>query len=187
MRIISGSARGRRLLTPKKFMIRPTADRVKESLFNILVVLKGGFDQYRVLDLFAGTGNLGIESLSRGAAQAVFIDNHKDSVILVAKNLRMLGFTDRSRVIEKEALAALRFLEKTETPFHLVFIDPPYRQGLAERVLKYLADSTLINESSLVIVEVSSGEILPTVFDNLKEFDRRTYGDTAIAFFQRTL
>jgi 16S rRNA (guanine966-N2)-methyltransferase len=187
LRMISGSARGRRLLTPKKFMIRPTADRVKESLFNILVVLIGSFDQYRVLDIFAGTGNLGIESLSRGAAQVVFIDSHKESVILVAKNLRMLGFTDRSRVIEKDALAALRFLEKTETPFHLVFIDPPYRKGLAERVLEYLADSILIDENSLVIVEVSSSEILPTVFDNLKEFDRRIYGDTAVAFFQRTL
>jgi 16S rRNA G966 N2-methylase RsmD len=105
----------------------------------------------------------------------------------VAKNLRMLGFTDRGRVIEKEALAALRFLEKTEPPFHLVFIDPPYRQGLAERILEYLAASTLINENSLVVVEVSSDEILPTVFDNLKEFDKRIYGDTAIAFFRRTL
>jgi 16S rRNA (guanine(966)-N(2))-methyltransferase RsmD len=168
-------------------MIRPTADRVKESLFNILAVLLEGFDQCRVLDLFAGTGNLGIESLSRGAAQAVFIDNHRESLILVSRNLMMLGFNDRGRLIGKEALAALRFLEKTEPPFHLVFIDPPYRQGLAEMALKYLSASPLINENSLVIAEFSSGEILPMAFDNLKDFDRRIYGDTAIAFFRRTL
>jgi 16S rRNA (guanine966-N2)-methyltransferase len=187
LRIIGGSARGRRLLSPKNFKIRPTADRVKESLFNILAVLLEEFDQCRALDLFAGTGNLGIEALSRGAAHALFIDKHKESVILVTKNLRLLGFTDRSRVIEKEADAALRFLEKTEPPFHLVFIDPPYRQGLAEKALNYLAASTLINENSLVIVEVSSAENLPTAFDSLKEFDRRIYGDTAIAFFRLTL
>ena len=187
MRIISGSARGRRLFSPKNVKIRPTADRIKESLFNILAVLLGGFDQCRILDLFAGTGNLGIESLSRGAAHAVFIDNHKESVNLVSKNLRMLDFTGRSRVIEKEALAALRLLEKTEPPFHLVFIDPPYRQGLAEMALKHLAASALIDEYSLVIVEFSSGEDLPRAFDNLKDFDRRIYGDTAIAFFRRTL
>jgi len=168
-------------------MIRPTADRVKESLFNILVVILGGFDRCRVLDIFAGTGNLGIEDLSRGAAQAVFIDNHKESVTLVLKNLRLLGFEERSRIIEKEAIPALHFLEKREDPFQLVFIDPPYRQGLAEKVLEFLASSNLIDEYSLVIVETSSNELLPTAFDNLREFDRRVYGDTAIAFFRRTM
>ena len=185
MRIISGSARGRRLLSPKNRMIRPTADRVKESLFNILVVILGGFDRCRVLDIFAGTGNLGLEALSRGASQAVFIDNQKESVALVAKNLRMLAFADRGRLLESEALPALRHLEKREAPFHLVFIDPPYRQGLAERVLAYLACSTLIDENSLVVTEISSAEFLPTAFDALREFDRRVYGDTAIAFFRR--
>lgn len=166
-------------------MIRPTADRVKESLFNILVVILGGFDRCRVLDIFAGTGNLGLEALSRGASQAVFIDNQKESVALVARNLRMLAFADRGRLLEMEALPALRHLEKRETPFHLVFIDPPYRQGLAERVLAYLACSTLIDENSLVVTEISSAEFLPTAFDALREFDRRVYGDTAIVFFRR--
>ena len=187
MRIISGSARGRRLLSPKNSLIRPTADRVKESLFNILNVLIAGYENCRVLDIFAGTGNLGLEALSRGATSAFFIDSHKESVALVIKNLRMLGCEDKGRVIEREALAALRSLEKREVPFQLVFIDPPYRKGLAERVLEYLAASALIDENSLVIVEISSGELLPTEFDTLREFDRRVYGDTAIAFFRRTM
>ena len=185
MRIICGSARGRRLHSPKNRMIRPTADRVKESLFNILSVILGGFDRCRVLDIFAGTGNLGLEALSRGASLAVFIDNHKESVALVAKNLRMLVFTDRGRVLERDALSALHHLEKREVPFHLVFIDPPYRQGLAESVLAYLAASTLIDDNSLVVAEISSAELLPPAFEALREFDRRVYGDTAIAFFRR--
>ena len=185
MRIISGSARGRRLLSPKNSLIRPTADRVKESLFNILNGLIACYDSCRTLDIFAGTGNLGIEALSRGAAYAFFIDNHKESVALVIKNLRMLGFDDRGRVIEREALSALRSLDKMKAPFQLVFIDPPYRQGLAERVMQFLATSALIDGNSLVIVEISSNELLPTAFDNLREFDRRVYGDTAIVFFRR--
>ena len=185
MRIISGSARGRRLLSPKNSLIRPTADRVKESLFNILNVLIAGYENCRVLDIFAGTGNLGLEALSRGATSAFFIDSHKESVALVIKNLRMLGFDDRGRVIEREALSALRSLDKMKAPFQLVFIDPPYRQGLAERVMQFLATSALIDGNSLVIVEISSNELLPTAFDNLREFDRRVYGDTAIVFFRR--
>lgn len=185
MRIISGSARGRRLFSPKNSLIRPTADRVKESLFNILNSLIAGYDDCRALDIFAGTGNLGLEALSRGAAEAVFIDSHKESVALVIKNLRMLGFADRGRVIEREAVSALRSLGKREPPFQLVFIDPPYRQGLAERVLEYLAVSSLIDEKSLVIAELSSHENLPKVFDTLTEFDRREYGDSALVFFRR--
>ncbi len=185
MRIIGGSARGRRLLSPPNLRIRPTADRVKESLFNILTVLLGGIEGLRVLDIFAGTGNLGLEALSRGAAQATFIDNHKGSVALIAKNLQTLGFNDKSHVLEKEALAGLRSLEKKEAPFDLVFIDPPYRQGLAERVLDYLAASELLDEDSLVVAEASSRETLPTVFGTLREFDRRVYGDTMLLFYRR--
>ena len=184
MRIISGSARGRRLFSPSNLLIRPTADRVKESLFNILGDLLVSFDSFRVLDIFAGTGNLGIEALSRGAAQAVFVDNHKESVTLVLKNLQLVGFTGRARVLEKEAIPALRYLEKRESPFHLVFIDPPYRLGLAEKVLEYLAGSLLVDANSLVVAEYSAREAIPTAFAGLREFDRRVYGDTAISFFR---
>lgn len=187
MRIISGSARGRRLLSPKNMSIRPTADRVKESLFNILSVLMGSFANCRVLDVFAGTGNLGIEALSRGADYAVFVDSQKESVALAKRNLEICGFAHRARVIEREAIQAFGLLEKTGDRFQLVFIDPPYRQGLGEKTLEYLASSRLSDENSLVVVEISADEILPTEFGSLKEFDRRVYGDTAIAFFRHIL
>lgn len=183
MRVIAGSARGRRLLTPKGDRTRPTADRVKESLFNILAVLLGDFSSLRVLDLFAGTGNLGIEALSRGAADALFIDENREAASLVNRNLELTGFTDRGRVIRKEALAALKSLQKSESPFDLVFLDPPYRQGLSEQVLELLAVSPLIGESSVVVAETAAREELPEAFGSLGRFDRRVYGDTAISFF----
>ncbi len=186
MRVIGGTASGRKLAVPKGSRVRPTADRVKESLFNILVSLQGSLAGYRVLDIFAGTGNLGIEALSRGAAEVVFVDNHRESVTFVTRNLRALGFDEKSRIIEKEALTALRMLESIGSKFHLVFIDPPYREGLAVKVLDRLASSSLLDESSVVVVEFASGEGLPTEVGALREFDRRTYGDTSLALFRIT-
>lgn len=183
MRIIGGSGRGRRLATPRDGRIRPTADRVKESLFSILTSLLGNLSGCRVLDICAGTGNLGIEALSRGAAEAVFIDSHRESAQLVAKNLALAGMTDRGRVVEKEAVAAIASLAGREKPFQLVFIDPPYRQGLAERILGELAASPLIDATTVIVAEVAAKEELPEAFGALAQFDRRSYGDTAIAFY----
>ncbi|MBT0652778.1 16S rRNA (guanine(966)-N(2))-methyltransferase RsmD [Geomobilimonas luticola] len=182
MRVISGSARGRRLFTPANHRVRPTADRVKEALFNILAGAVD-FPGCRVLDIFAGTGNLGIESLSRGAGMAVFVDSHRESVALIRKNLFLVGFDSRGRIIERDAVTALGMLEKEGELFDLVFLDPPYDQGLAEKVLNSLAGSPLLHAGSLVVVEVSSREDLPDAFDRLVRFDRRVYGDTALVFF----
>jgi 16S rRNA (guanine(966)-N(2))-methyltransferase RsmD len=184
LRVIGGTARGRRLLAPKNRLIRPTSDRVKESLFNIVSVLLGSFEGCCVLDIFAGSGALGVESLSRGAASAVFIDRDKEAAALIRKNLKMCGFSDRARVLERDALPALTLLGRSEPPFRLVFIDPPYGLGLAEKVLGYLAGSPLIDENTVVVAEISSKEPLPAAYGPLSLFDRRVYGDTAIAFFR---
>ena len=186
MRIISGSAKGRKLFTPKNMRVRPTADRVKEALFNILASMIGDFGGIRVLDIFAGTGNLGIEVLSRGGTRAVFLDNHRDSAALIRKNLEMLGFAESARIIVQDAVVALKTLAKQECPFQLVFLDPPYRLGLTEKVLEQLATSALINHASIVVAEFSSLEDIPTSYGELAEFDRRVYGDTAIAFLNLT-
>ncbi len=186
MRIIGGTAGGRKLTPPRGKRVRPTSDRVKEALFNILASLLGTLSDCRVLDLFAGTGNLGIEALSRGAAEAVFVDNHRESVALVTRNLRSLGFIERSRVIDKEVLVALRVLEKDGASFRLIFLDPPYREGIAIEVLDRLASSPLLDESSVVVVESATGEAIPACFGALREFDRRIYGDTSLAFFRLT-
>lgn len=184
MRIIGGSARGRRLSAPKHNRIRPTADRVKESLFSILTSMRGNFSDCRVLDICAGTGNLGIEALSRGAAITFFIDNHRESAQLMVSNLSLSGLSDRGKVIQKDAIDALNALAGRETPFHLIFLDPPYRQGLAERILEHLATSPLVDESTIVVAEVASQDELSDSVGPMVQFDRRTYGDTALAFFR---
>jgi 16S rRNA (guanine(966)-N(2))-methyltransferase RsmD len=185
LRIIGGSARGRRLLTPKHARIRPTADRVKESLFNILTVLRGNFTGQRVLDICAGTGNLGIEALSRGGAAAVFIDEDRDAADLISRNLALAGFADRGKLLRLEALTALKLLEQSEAPFDIIFLDPPYGKGIVVRVMDYLSDSALMDDGTTVVIETAAGEELPTRFGTYLEFDSRRYGDTALHFFAR--
>jgi 16S rRNA (guanine966-N2)-methyltransferase len=186
LRVIAGIAKGRRLLSPQGSRIRPTSDRVKEAVFSIISAIAGTFPACSVLDIFAGTGNLGIEALSRGAERAVFIDNHRDSVALVKKNLELTGFLDRGTVIFRDAVAALKTLEDAGNRFGLVFIDPPYYKDLQEKVLKFLSTSHLLDDESLVIVEHSSKESIGKNFGTLQVFDGRTYGDTAVAFYSLT-
>lgn len=181
MRVIAGTARGRQLLAPKNQRVRPTADRVKEALFSILLSRLGEFNGMRVLDIFAGTGNLGIEALSRGAEYAVFIDSHRDSADLVRKNLEITRCADAAKVVVQEATAALRWLARGEPPFHLVFLDPPYGEGHTEKVLEMLSTSPLIDEGSTVVAEFSAKEEIPRSFGRLKECERRVYGDTALS------
>jgi 16S rRNA (guanine(966)-N(2))-methyltransferase RsmD len=165
--------------------VRPTADRVKEALFSILTSLVGDFSGLRVIDIFAGSGSLGIEALSRGCAQVVFIDSHRESVAAIRENLHDLGFLPQSRIMAKEAVSALTTLEETEQPFGLVFLDPPYREGLAVKILERLALSPLVADETIVIAEFARDEDIPTSYGRLAEFDRRAYGDTALAFFQK--
>lgn len=183
MRIISGTARGRRLYTPRNSRVRPTADRVKEAIFNIIGNMIGSYQEIRVLDIFAGTGNLGIEALSRGAGSAVFIENHRDSVALITNNLKLTNFEAISRIVTKNASAALELLSLEGQPFHLIFLDPPYEQGLTEQTLKALESSPLIDDRTIVVAEFSIRENIPSSFGGLHEMDRRTYGDTVISLF----
>lgn len=182
MRVIAGAARGRTLVAPKTLRVRPTADRVKEALFSMLVSRLGDFGEMRVLDIFAGTGNLGIEALSRGAGYAVFIDSHRESAEVIRKNLALTHYADRSKVVVQEAAAALSRLSLTESPFHLVFLDPPYHEGHTQRVLGILSTSPLIDAGTTVVAEFSSKEEVPRNFGSLCESERRVYGDTALSF-----
>ena len=132
MRVITGSARGRRLLELEGMETRPTTDRVKEGVFS---ALQFDIEGRRVLDLFAGTGQMGIECLSRGAASAVFVDRRKDAAELVKRNLALTELSDRARVVRGDSL---EFLAGTKESFDLVFLDPPYASGLRERALERL-------------------------------------------------
>ncbi|MSM38291.1 MAG: 16S rRNA (guanine(966)-N(2))-methyltransferase RsmD [Geobacter sp.] len=183
MRVISGTARGRRLLAPHDRRVRPTSDRIKEALFSIIVSLRGNLLGSRVLDLCSGTGNLGIEALSRGADEAVFVDNHRSSAELTKKNLLATGFSDRSEIIISDARIAVSRLSEQGRRFHLVLADPPYGQGIAAELLNQVSAHEILFEQALVVIETTAQELLPEYVGLLRQFDHRIYGDTALTFF----
>ena len=183
MRIVGGRLGGRPLAAPKSQNIRPTSDRLRESLFNILA---HGYDDAitgaRVLDLFAGTGALGLEAMSRGAAFALFIDDGAEARALIRQNVEALGLGGITRVFRRDA-TRLGGVHPNE-PFGLVFLDPPYRKGLAERALASLRDGGWLAPDALVIVEeaTDSGFAAPEGFI---EMERRRYDDTEFAFLRK--
>ena len=147
MRIISGSARGRKLREPQGLDTRPTTDKVKDSLFNIIQFELEG---RRVLDLYAGTGQLGLEALSRGAEHCTFADQRREAVALVKENLRLCRFEDRARVVQGEALS---FLSACREKFDIVFLDPPYAGDLLEKTLEMLTGFDILREHGIIVCE----------------------------------
>lgn len=186
MRVIGGSARGRRLLAPKGMDTRPTSDRVKEALFGILTAMAGPLDGCVALDLFAGTGGLGIEALSRGAERAVFVDSGREAAAVIAGNLESTRFREQGRVIRSDFRSALTVLESEKAEFGLIFIDPPYRKGLMEACLLRLAESPIVAEGAIIVAEHSSREETLPQYGTLRRFEVRVYGDTALSFFIKT-
>lgn len=178
MRIVGGRLRGRALTAPKSRAIRPTADRLRESLFNILAHAYGDpVTGARVLDLFAGTGALGLEALSRGAAFALFVDDAAEARALLRENIAALGLAGVTRVFRRDAakLGAAHPL----APFSLAFLDPPYGQGLAEQALAGARAGAWLTPDALVVVEeaAKAGFAAPEGFD---ELERRDYDDSAL-------
>ena len=182
MRIIGGAAKGRRLNVPKGDAVRPTAGRVKESLFNILPRDLSGKE---VLDLFAGTGNLSIEALSRGAAHALLVDASARSAAVIKDNLRRSGFAEVSEVWVVPVARSLRALSRKEASFDLIFLDPPYDRGLAGRSLAIIAERRLLREDGIVVVEHSVRETVQPHYGALQLYDQRRYGDTRLSFYTR--
>lgn len=150
MRVIAGDRRSIPLVTPKGFKTRPTSDKIKETLFNIL---QGYVANSSFLDLFSGSGQIGIEALSRGARFAGFIESSKDAVKCIEANIEKTKFKDRSLIIQNEVLPGLRTLENKRKSFDLIFMDPPYSSGLEKAVLEMLSGSKLLNENAIIIVE----------------------------------
>jgi len=184
MRVISGIAKGIRLTAPEDRRVRPTSDRIKESLFSILHSICGDISGQNILDLFAGTGSLGIEALSRGANSAVFVDNHRTSVTLINANINKTGFSDRSEVILADSFQALSKLADKNSCFDLVFADPPYGKDIAQQLLENISTLGLLAEGALVIIETGGKEELPLNAGNLRQIDKRIYGDTSLTFFE---
>lgn len=181
MRVISGKAKGRKLLSSKGLNTRPTADKVKESIFNIL---PHDFKDKEVLDLFAGTGNLGIEALSRGALNAVFIESSRYVLPVLEKNLKKCGFTDISQIIGTTVDNGIKILERRGNRFDLIFLDPPYRMGILKDTLVKISRSDILKDNALVIAEHASSEIIEGDIEKLILTDQRRYGTTLISFFE---
>ncbi|NOX97406.1 MAG: 16S rRNA (guanine(966)-N(2))-methyltransferase RsmD [Nitrospirae bacterium] len=181
LRIVGGEAKGRKLNIVKGKSVRPTADRVKESLFNIL---REEIRDNEVLDLFAGVGSLGIEALSRGAKRAVFVDKGSACARVIGKNLDILGFRERAEIYHEEVAKAVRWLAQQERKFGLVFVDPPYGSDLAEKTLEGLAGSQIVDEEGTVIVEHYWKRILPEAVGTLGLVRNEKYGDTSLSFYK---
>ncbi len=183
MRIIAGSAKGRPLKVPKSGSVRPTADRVKETLFN---VLGQWLDGERVLDLFAGVGALGLEALSRGAGHATFVERDAATMAVLRDNARTLGFDGQARTLQKNVARALGQLAGEGARFELVFADPPYAaqetNGLVEEIE---AAGVLAAGGRLVIEHDRRMALPPSSADGLVRFDERRFGDTLLSFYRR--
>lgn len=178
MRIISGTARGRKLAEFKGKDVRPTPDRVREALFSLLFSKLGSFTDLKVLDLFSGSGALALEALSRHAKSAILVDLGKESIKLAEENIKRCKFEDRTRVIRQDARQALPSLAAS-APFDLIFMDPPYNKSLIQPVLIEIDRLNLLNEDGIICAESESGE---TVDDcgRLECFESRRYGSTTV-------
>ena len=179
MRVITGSARGAKLKTLEGLATRPTSDRVKEAIFNII---QFDIEGRRVLDLFAGTGQLGIEALSRGAAGCTFVDQRKEAVALVRSNLKLCQLSDKARVVQGEGLS---FLSTVREPFHLIFLDPPYKAELLENALKKIAEIDMLTENGIIICESPADKVLPELPQPYQKGREYRYGKIKITVYRK--
>ena len=179
MRVISGTARGMKLQSPKGLSTRPTTDRVKESMFNIISFR---VRESRVLDIFAGSGALGIEALSRGAESCTFVDSSRESIGIINENLKKSRLGDRAEVISSTVESALSRL--SDERFDMIFMDPPYCKGFIEPVLSSIAENAVLDADGIVVVEHDSSDKTPQSVKGLVKSDERTYGGTTISFYE---
>lgn len=182
MRIVGGEFRGRPLATPRSFDVRPTSDRLRQTLFDILVHNHGDRLQgARVLDLFAGTGALGLEALSRGAAYALFVEDGVEARGLIRRNIEALGATGRTRIFRRDAtrLGAAG----TVAPFDLAFADPPYGKGLGEKALGAALAGSWLKPDALCVLE-ESAKVPVEAIEGFAELERRVVGDSQLVFLR---
>lgn len=185
MRIITGSARGAKLKAPKGQNTRPTADRIKESLFNIL----GSFVYDKaVLDLFSGTGNLALESLSRGATSAIMVDSSAESISVIKFNAEHTHLIDKATIIKSDVFAAIKNFSQKKLKFDIIFCDPPYHKELCLRSLELLATHPILSENGIIIMEHALEDILPENYQQFTLLRRQKYGSTTqISIYKNTI
>ena len=179
MRVITGSARGVRLKTPEGLKTRPTSDRVKEAVFS---VIQFEIEGSRFLDLFAGTGQMGIEALSRGAASAVFVDGWKDACQLVRENLRLTRLSDKAKVVNSDYLS---YLQSCREKFDIVFLDPPYAEIFLENALNKISEIDILSDRGIIICERPAEKQLDLEISGLQRCKDYRYGKTWVTVFRK--
>ncbi|MDP3979800.1 MAG: 16S rRNA (guanine(966)-N(2))-methyltransferase RsmD [Chlamydiota bacterium] len=182
VRIICGLAKGRKISIPKGLEVRPTLDRVKESIFNILF---HRFDGARVLDLYAGSGNLGLEALSRGASEVVFVEKDKCNTVIIQKNLDLLGFKNANIC----PLPVFTYLRRfTARPFDIIFVDPPYscyeHIKFVEELFSVILDRSALVQNGMIVIEHPSRNHFDFPMEMLQLYKHRCYGQTAVSFVE---
>ena len=179
MRVITGKARGIQLKTPEGMLTRPTADRVKEALFSII-----NFDipGSKVLDLFGGTGQLGIEALSRGAERAIFVDEREEACKIIRENLRRTRFEELGKVVRSDYL---QYLRRCGDKFDIILLDPPYAEVFLENALKCITEIDILQSGGIIVAERPLGKELPYVFDGYTRSKDYKYGNTLLTLYRK--
>lgn len=182
MRIIAGLARGRKLMAPKGYDVtRPTLDRVKEAMFNIIQNRTYGSC---VLDVFAGTGSLGLEAVSRGARKCFLVDKDKDTFSFLEQNVKKLGFSEICETINKDSYEFLSVIHRKKEVFDIIFIDPPYNKNMIPSVIELVDTKKLLNEGGIIVTKVDAGEKIYEGTTNIALTDYRKYGNTTVCFYE---
>jgi len=179
MRIITGQYRSRLLKTPKG--IRPTEDRVRKALFDIL----GDVSGLTFLDLFAGSGSVGLEALSQGAQEVVFVENLRPASLAIEENIKALGCQDQARIICQDAFRAVENMVKNKQKFDLIFLDPPYYLGIAEKILQTLGDCDILHQSGYIIIQHFKKDPVAEKAGNLALWRQERYGDSVLSFYSK--
>ena len=179
MRVITGKARGIQLKTPEGMLTRPTADRVKEALFSIIQFDIPGA---KVLDLFGGTGQLGIEALSRGATSAVFVDAREESCKLIRENLKRTKLEQESRVIRSDYLD---YLSRCREQYDIIFLDPPYAEVFLENAIKRITEIDILHSNGIIVAERPLGKELPWEFEGFTRSKDYKYGKVLLTIYRK--
>ena len=181
VRIIAGKARGRKLIPPATMETRPTLDRVKESMFSII---QNYIPDAVVVDVFAGTGSLGLEAASRGAKEVYLVDRSKDAFSLLKQNIDNLKFQDTCYAINKDSYEALRYLADKKKVFDVIFIDPPYCKEMIPEAIKIVYDKKILSKDGIIVTKIDSIEEIYEGYEEISLIKSRKYGNTTICLYK---
>lgn len=181
MRIISGLAKGRKILSPDSMETRPTLDRIKESIFNII---QNKVYDATVTDIFSGTGSLGLEAASRGAKQCYLVDRSPSAYSYLKKNVENLKFEDICTTLNMDAYESLKHYDKKGITFDIIFIDPPYAKNMIPKAVEMVFQMNLLKEDGIIVTKIDSGEEIYEGYETIKLYDKRKYGNTTVCFYR---